>query len=213
MDSAPVGIDHPEPTFVPVGDVAAGSGSTRSGPAGVPLGFAHSTGGAVAASTAWLTVIEGSGVFDVTRRLAVLSAIGDQRFATAASERIAARLVALGLPPTGTPQFGYVAAVVRPELGAYRVLASTPDTATVQIWYPYQLAVLEAGVQPSVAARWMRAGITLRWDTNSQDWRLTSDLALSDGPDPGAQRPSSESRARALGPYGSGWHTYAEARR
>jgi hypothetical protein len=206
--AAETSIDHSEPETLPTGRV--GAGASREGPAGLPLGFAHSTDGAVSAGTAWLTVIEGPGVLDAARRPALLSAIGDTTFATAAEHRIAERATALGLPGNGRPSTGYVTAVARPERGAYRVLQSSQANARIEIWYPYQLAVLSDGSQPG-AARWLRARAVLRWDGKRADWRLAADLTFSDGPDPGGQQPSFIDRAQVLSSSGSGWHLYATA--
>ncbi|GLY02432.1 hypothetical protein [Actinoplanes sp. NBRC 101535] len=205
-DHAAEEITHAEPARLPVGEVAAGSGSTRAGPAGTPLGFAHSTDGAVSAATAWLTVVEGSGVLDPSRRAAILKAIGDADFVTDAGRRIADRRTALG-----TVHDGHVIALAQPELGAFRVVTASRNKASVDIWYPYQIALLAPGQAPGPAG-WKRARIALRWDGEHRDWRLTADPAFTDGPDPQAQRPSFVSRAQTLIRYGTGWHTYAGAR-
>jgi len=209
--AAPIRALHAEPATLPSGAVAAGSGSTRIGNAGTPLGFAHSPDGAVAAGTAWLMVLEGSGVLDPTRRYAVLDAIGEPAFVSQAGHRIAGRLTALGLTGTGAPHAGYVTALALPERGAYRLVTDGADIATLDIWYPYQLAVVADGAQPG-PAHWLRTRMTLRWDKTRRDWRLTADPSFMSGPDPHEQRPSFVSRAQALSSYGSGWHTYAGAR-
>lgn len=208
--AAPIRVDHPEPATLPTGRVAVASGSTRTDAAGTPLGFAHSSDGAVAAGTTWLTVLEGSGVLDPSRRSPVLADIGDPAFVSGADEHLDARVTALGLLPDGSPRTGYVIALARPDRGAYRIVSKAGNRAWLDIWYPYQLAVVPDGARPG-AARWRRALMTLRWDGTRHDWRLTDVPTFVSGPDPREQLPSFVSRAQVLGAYGSGWHTYAGA--
>ncbi|BFU43965.1 hypothetical protein [Krasilnikovia sp. MM14-A1004] len=205
---SPPAIDHPEPETLPAGPVAAADGGSRSGPGGIPLGFPRTADGAVAAGTAWLTVLEGVGMLDATRRPALLAAIGDATFAAAADRRIAAR--AAGLAPPAGPDSGYVVALARPASGAYRVLDGGESAVRCEVWYPYQLAVRSDGAPPPVA-RWYRAQLALRWDDQRGDWLLTADPVFADGPDPGEPSPPFAARTAALAESGPGWHTYADA--
>jgi hypothetical protein len=203
-----VEIRHHHPVVLPVGGVTAGAGSAKEGPAGLPLGFARTNSGAVAAATAWLTVVEGSAVLDATRRPVLLSSIGEPAFTTAATNRIAARAAALGLDGSQPPA-GHVIAIARPDHGAFRVLGGK-GIIQVEIWYPYQLALLTDGAQPGPAT-WQRVRIALRWNARSSDWRLTRDFTFAAGPT-AVGRPSFLDRTQLLSSYGPGWHRYAGAR-
>lgn len=205
-------VEEPDPKGVPLGAVTPGYGSTRTGPAGVPLGFARTADGAAAAATAWLSTVEGSGVLDRQRRPAVLAAIGDAGFVSAASARLADRVVALGLDASGRPAPGsYVMATVWASRGAYRVVSYGPDAAQIEVWHLYQLGVVAPDTQPG-PGRWRRATITLRWDGGAGDWRITADFRFADGPDPKVANPSRLERTEVLARLGEGWRLYADTR-
>ncbi|GAB1639706.1 hypothetical protein [Krasilnikovia sp. MM14-A1259] len=209
FSGGPPTIDHPEPETLPTGSVAFDGVASRTGPAGLPLGFPHSTIGAVAAGTAWLTVIEGAGVLDSARRPVLLSSLGDTQVAAAVGDRIAARAEALGLPGDGQPPSGHVLAVARPEFGAYRLIEDGTSMVRIEVWYPYQLAVVADGAPPP-RVRWFRAQVALRWDAARDDWQLASDITVADGPDPGETRPSFVARTAALAAFGPRWQLYAD---
>lgn len=204
--------EHPPPPSVPVGAVAAGYGASRSGPGGVPLGFARTSDGAAAAATAWLATVEGSGILDTTRRTAVLGAIGDPDFVAGATARLADRAAALGLSAVGRPATGRVTATVWADRGAYRVVSYGPVAARVEIWHLYQVGVVPPGAQPG-PGQWRRAQAAVRWDIAANDWRLSSDLTFVDGPDPQVAVPSRLERAAMLARLGEGqgWLLYANS--
>jgi hypothetical protein len=203
-------LDGPDSPPLPASTVRIGSGATREGVAGVPLGFPHTTDGAVAAASAWLTVVEGPGVLVAKRRAAVLSAIGDKAFTSAAGARLASRAATLGLRANGRPAAGYLSAVARPERGAYRVVyGAGADAALIEIWYPFRVQVVPDRGQPD-SGYWQRARIPLRWDRSAADWRLSADLTFVGGPDPKVQQPSVIERAEALQGYDDGWHVFAD---
>lgn len=202
-------VEEPEVGGVPVGAVTPGYGSASSGPAGVPVGFARSPDGAVAAATAWLTTMEGSGLFDERRRGEVLTAIGDPGFVSAVSARLADRTASLGLDASGRPAVGFVVATVWASRGAYRVVSYEADVAQVEVWHLYQLDLVPPGSQPG-PGQWRRATISMRWGDG--DWRVTEDIQVVDGPDPRVANPSRLERAEVLAGFGDGWRLYADAR-
>ncbi|MEV6349583.1 hypothetical protein [Actinoplanes sp. NPDC051851] len=176
----------------------------------MPLGFAHSPDGAVAAATAWLATVEGSGVLDGRRQHDVLAAIGDPGFVAGASSRLADRAAALGLDASGRPGSGYVMATAWASRGAYRVASYGTAAARIEVWHLYQLEVVAPGAQPG-PGRWRRATIALRWDAGASDWRITADFQFADGPDPQVANPSRLERAESLAGLGAGWRLYADA--
>ncbi len=203
-------VEEPDGPDLLVGAVTPGYGAARSGAAGVPLGFAHSPDGAAAAATAWLSTVEGSGVLDTRRQHDVLAAIGDAVFVAATGPRLADRAAALGVDASGQPATGYVAATVWPSRGAYRVLSYGPNATQIEIWHSYQLEVVPAGAQAG-PGRWRRATISLGWNKQVADWRITADFRFVDGPDPLTATPSRLERAEALARLGVGWRSYADA--
>lgn len=211
FDSAAAGggdVEHPAPPSLPMGAVAAGYGATDTGPADVPVRFPQSADGAAAAVTAWLATVEGAGVLNTRVREAVLAAIGDQGFVSAASVRLARRATDLGVDVTGRPAAGYVGATVWAVRGAYRVVSYDGAAAQVEVWHLYQLGVVAPGAQPGPGV-WRRATGVVRWDASGRDWRLASDFGFVDGPDPKVAVPSRIERVEALAPTGDGWRLYA----
>ncbi|MFG3423176.1 hypothetical protein [Micromonospora sp. NPDC048063] len=190
--------------------VTPGAGGTRALAGTVPAGFAPSQDGAAAAATAWLVMVEGTAVLDSSRRAALLTAVGDPGFVRAAETRLAARALVLGLDSIGLSPQGTVMAVAQVDRGAYRVARFAGTSATVEVWYPYVLGVRGRGDGP-IGVRWRRATVELRWDSRAGDWRLPSDFAFADGPDPQVADPSQIDKADALAGTGKEWLLYATA--
>ncbi|MFJ2087505.1 hypothetical protein ACIOBK_33610 [Micromonospora chokoriensis] len=174
------------------------------------MGFARSAQGAAEAAAAWLAMVEGTAALDGSRREGLLRAIGDDAFARAAGERLAARALVLELDPVGLSPKGTVFAVAPVNRGAYRVAVFTPASATVEVWYPYTLGVRGDGDGP-LPARWQVATVTLRWDDGAGDWRLAADFSFVAGPDPGVADPSQLDMTDALAETKRDWLLYASA--
>ncbi len=156
-------VNHPGPTRVE---------------AGIPVGYAHTREGAVAAATEY-TVALGPMILDDARREAVLEAIATQEAKDDLNRQFApgAALLRqrLGLTPEVLAQPG---AVLRTIPAGYRVVAYGDDEAVIRVW-AIGLGILD-GRQP-VGPSWSTTEVQLRWVDG--DWKLHSSH-IADGPTP-----------------------------
>lgn len=168
------------------------AGSNPAGPRravnGVPVGFAHSREGAVAALLNYGAALGDPRVMlDARRRTQVLAVIATSTYASTfrrgASAFEEARRGPLGRGLAAGAQTAYLASPI-----AYRVVSYTPDRAVVEGW---GVAVVgnDQAVKPQAA--WATTLTTARWQRG--DWRIDA-VRSTDGPTPAlapGQRPSS----------------------
>jgi hypothetical protein len=170
-------------TATPHVDVSGVRPATTAG--GVPVGYARSGDGAVAAATTYLAALAGRTVLDPAARRAALDAVVLPA-ARAEVERT------LRVDPAGAARAGLPVAladgslVARTIPAASRLRAYDPDSASVEVWTVSLLGTRSLG---KVTAAWSTTTVTLRW--SGGDWRLAG-LATRSGPVPstGGEVPS-----------------------
>ncbi|UCM87991.1 hypothetical protein [Streptomyces marincola] len=178
---------------------AAARGATRR-VSGLPRGFARTATGAVEASASYLASI-------------------DDLYRMTSFERWRYARDAVVDPPSVTTLDADAAAALadgsaadcRPDLGAYRVVASSPDRAVVDHWMPCL-----AGPDPALGgtearARWLMGRAVLKWE--GADWRVAE---LLRGPFDQLVTPADPDQpvvplAERLALLGAGWELYADA--
>ncbi|BCJ46189.1 hypothetical protein GCM10010168_51380 [Actinoplanes ianthinogenes] len=196
---------------LPTGAVTAGAGGTRTGPGGIPAGFAQTRDGAVAAATVYLEALSSTGLYQPVVGQEILTATGDPRWLTGQSRQIQAAIAtearALGLTAAGEPPAGHVVlSTIRPTWGAYRVAAYTPQAAEIVIWHYLERGVVPRDGDPPPGA-WRTSTVRMTW--TGADWKLAALPAHQDGPVPAVApraAPPVFERARLLG---AAWWLYA----
>lgn len=146
---------------------------------GVPVGYARSEQGAVAAAAQYTALLDGK------RALVAedLDAAFDQIAAAAARDQLArsvgqgAELMIEGLGLTGE-DVARDDVVIRPIPAGYRVTAYSDDEATVEVW---GTAVVFAEGRQALSDVWSTVTLLLRWERG--DWRLVSTQS-QEGPTP-----------------------------
>lgn len=163
----------------------AGPGGAMPGPArvvnGVPVGYAHSPQGAVAAATNYGVALAGPLFLDDARREAAIRQIGTSSYVKRTLPAAAAAARQLKATPVGQGLRQGAGTLYQGAPLAYRVVSYTPDVARVEIW---SLALLgnDAGVDPQ--ATFGTTTTTLRWEG---DWKFDT-ASTQSGPTPGLAR-------------------------
>lgn len=163
------------------GSTGRPAGPTRT-VAGVPVGYAHSREGVVAAAANYGVALAGPLFLDDARRVAAIRQIGTPGYVKRILPAAASAVRQLKASPIGQGLRQGAGTVYEGAPLAYRVVSYAPDQARVQIW---SLALLgnDAGVQPQ--ATFGTTTTTLRWQDG--DWKF--DAAASDaGPTPALSR-------------------------
>jgi hypothetical protein len=150
---------------------------------GVPAGYERSGRGAVAAATNAVAVLGDPRILESSRRARVLDALS----ARGASSQLSVRLAVAPAVEDATGLLSDVAAG-RPVVAwvvpvASRLVAHTPDTATVQVW---TVAVLGTDRLGAVISSWSTETLGLVWERG--DWRIRGYDSRS-GPVPAATQP------------------------
>lgn len=137
---------------VPVGEVTAGEGGSRSGPGGMPLGFEHTEDGAVAAATAYQAAVnDASFLSDKALRGQIIDAIvADPTEAKSLKDQYA--------------ESYQVEQTWEPQRGAYAVTSYSEDAARVLVWAP------AVSPQYTDGELWSATELALVWDNT--DWRI-----------------------------------------
>ena len=138
---------------------------------GVPLGYARTEAGALAAATAFLRVSGSSLVTDDERYSAALETMAAPEW------RARARETSGNATRFALTRYGPESTVVTTPV-TFRMVSFSPDVASVEVW-----AVMTAtGPELERAEQsWITARLQLRW--TSDDWRLSSE-DTSSGPAP-----------------------------
>lgn len=152
-----------------------GPGPTKT-VAGVPIGYAHSQDGAVAAASAYAESIGPLALATPEARDAALAAMTDPKGRDEVRRGLEPGLEALGKGLT-TPTSAD--AVVRSAPVGYRVGVYSEERAEVELW-----AVGVVGNAQSLppSASWGITKVLLRWVDG--DWKLAASVEQSEGPTP-----------------------------
>lgn len=175
---------------LPQGPAEAGAQATRTGPAGLPLGYTHDSTGAVNAATNYLIWMNSSRILDKSVADALAGATAaDPAAQTAMIESF--DLLRSGLENVNDSQ-------TEPARGAYAIADHNPDTARVYVWTPVVTKV-SAAAEP--AHLWSIFEVSLVWV--GDDWRLSPTLVSRVGGaavDPGepSGNPSAEEKGSIL---------------
>lgn len=172
-----------QPAPAPAGQPAQAAPEGHPGPtrtqAGVPVGYARTRAGAVAAATAYVKVLSSPLILDERRRRDALEVLADprtrQQQLDALETSAPAIAQSLRLPPDGT---GGTPVLLQTIPVRVRVEAFTADTATVSVWQT-SLGGTTNGVP--VLQRWGTTTVELRWADG--DWKQT-EVRSSPGPVP-----------------------------
>lgn len=156
-------------------------GPTRSVD-GVPVGYARTRAGAVAAATNFVAVLSSPAMLDSAQRDAAVRRMATDEFAPRLLEQTAAANRQLASGPLGTGLRQGDATVFQGAQLGYRVVAYSDDRAMVSIWSAAIIANTGA-VAPQVG--WQTNTFTLAW--RDGDWRLDGYRGRS-GPTPGTPR-------------------------
>ncbi|MFJ2193085.1 hypothetical protein ACIOJE_34950 [Kitasatospora sp. NPDC087861] len=188
--------------------------------AGLPRGFRHTVDGAVeAASTAAANVFTIQRMTPTDRSAYLTSAYGSLPAGAEASAATYQQQHGLnGQGQLVDPSTGQVSATKRyihlchPELGAYRVVNSSADSASVNVWQ----VCLNGTVGPDgpdLRGQWFVVQLDMQW--KGGDWQVTgtSPGGFSAPPTPpqGTVVTTYGQRAQLLAGYGSGWTLYSDA--
>jgi hypothetical protein len=191
---------HDTPSGSPsAGSAPAGSGSKGSAattaPSGVrpvtgsadglPAGFAHTAQGAQSAAANYAVALGGVDMFNADRRHRIVAAVHDPavtaKLQTALDQAYSGdALKSLGLKPDGTAPSGLTFVSRTVPVGT-KVTASTPDTATVQVWCTDLVGLAGQGSTNPVSSTWFTTTEQLVWVGG--DWKIESSSQRS-GPAP-----------------------------
>ena len=147
---------------------------------GVPVGYAHTRAGALAAALNYTGIIAQPGVLlDAARLRRALSAMATPQLAARlmadygpVARRIADTSLVRSLR-SGTPTVDVGVPV------AYRIVRSAPDRVTVQLW---TVGVVGDELRAAPQANWARLTFTLGWVAG--DWKYVAVAPRQSGPTP-----------------------------
>lgn len=175
-------------------------GPTRS-ENGVPTGFANTEAGAIAAATAYTSVLDGSTVLSPDERDAALDVIAASqardRLGNALGSSSAVLEDALGLTPDALADPDFVARAVP---AGYRVVSLSPDAATVEVW---GTAVFVAPGRQASSNQWSTVTVELAWERD--DWKLVA-RRTAPGPTPPAVPAPQAGLGRAINAFAEYTH-------
>lgn len=172
---------------------AAEPGPTRTAN-GVPVGYAHTRDGVVAAAANYGVALAGPLFLDDAKRAAAIRQIGTAAYVRRTLPAAAAAARQLRSSPIGQGLRQSAATLYEGAPLAYRVVSYSPAQARVEIW---SLALLgnDAGVQPQVS--YGTTTTTLRWQDS--DWKFDSSTT-SVGPTPALSRGQTPTSGAAFVP-------------
>lgn len=151
--------------------------------AGVPVGYARTRAGAVAAATNYLTVLSSDAVLNDGRRDAAIRAMATSSFAPTFLKQTAAANTQLERGPLGAGLRRGAPTVFQAGQLGYRVDSYSADAATVGIW---NVALIGNATTVAPLVAWQTNTFQLRW---AGDWKLAG-YRGEDGPTPAVPRGS-----------------------
>ena len=210
----------PHAAGLPRGTASAFGMDASSRVSGLPRGFAHTTNGAVEAATT-----TAAAVFSVERmtpadRTAYLTSVyGKEPAGVEAAAQAYQQQNGLNAqgqlldPATGQPSTTQrFTSLCHPELGAYRLVNTTADAVSVQVWQVCLSGAVGQGAAP-LSATWYLGQFDMQWKNG--DWQIagTSDGGATTAPKPakdGQVVTTYNERAQLLASYGTGWELYSD---
>jgi hypothetical protein len=165
----------------------AGPGPTRT-VNGVPLGYAHTEAGAVAAATNFLMIMDGPLVAQPDRYGSVIDAMADPNAASTVRRIADANVAVSGVFAASTARGRKV--VHRSVPLAYHVDIYASDRAQVSVW---EEALIAIDGTLSLRETWSTTAVTVHWVDG--DWKLAATAAPttgSVGPAPTITQPAAQ---------------------
>ncbi|MEU9378782.1 hypothetical protein AB0D94_34200 [Streptomyces sp. NPDC048255] len=175
--------------------------------AGIPKGFAHDEQGAQSAAANYAVALGSDGMFDATRRRAIVQAVYLPDVAAARQNDLdkvyadQAFLGRIGLEAGGKAPKG-LTFISRLNPVGTKVEKFDGDTASVSVWYSALFGLAGEGSKNPVAEGWYTNTFELRWLNG--EWRV-SDFTQKDGPAPVGRdqsAASAEEMAAAVSQFG-----------
>ncbi len=168
----------PAPAPAPSQPTAQGAGPSRLQD-GVPVGYARTEAGAVAAAAQYVAAFDGERGLIEEERLAVLDVIAadDTREQLATQMSAGTALIAeqLGVDEDVARDPGFVS---RSVVAGYELTAHDADQAMVAVW---ATSIFFAEGRQAISGIWTTETVTLRWERD--DWRLVT-FESEEGPTP-----------------------------
>ncbi|MBT2470320.1 hypothetical protein J7E97_21190 [Streptomyces sp. ISL-66] len=175
--------------------------------AGIPKGFPQNEQGAQSAAANYAVALGSDGMFDATRRRAIVQAVYLPDVASARQgdlDRVYADqqfLARIGLDAGGKAPKG-LTFISRTNPVGTKMERFGGDTASVSVWYSTLFGLAGEGSKNPVAESWYTNTFDLRWI--SGDWRI-SNFTQKDGPAPVGRdqaAASAEEMAAAVSQFG-----------
>ncbi|MEU4729253.1 hypothetical protein [Streptomyces sp. NPDC023588] len=202
------------PENKPADNAPAASSTTATGTlpvtgkaSGIPRGFAHDEQGAQSAAANYAVVLGSDGMFDTTRRRAIVQAVYLPDVAAGRQSDLdkvyadQAFLARIGLEAGGKAPKG-LTFISRTNPVGTKVEKYSGDAASVSVWYSALFGLAGEGSKNPVAEGWYTNTFELRWLDG--DWRI-SDFTQKDGPAPVGRdqaAASAEEMAAAVAQFG-----------
>ncbi|QES55384.1 hypothetical protein DEJ51_15280 [Streptomyces venezuelae] len=186
---------------------ATGTDPVTGKSAGIPKGFAHDEQGAQSAAANFAVALGSDGMFNSSRRGAVIQALYAPDVAAARQSELdraytdAAFLARIGLDATGKAPKG-MTFISRTNPVGTKTEKYGADTATVSVWHSILFGLAGEGSKSPVTEGWYTSTYELRWVDN--DWRVV-DFTQKDGPAPVGQdqrAATAEEMAAAVSQFG-----------
>lgn len=186
---------------------ATGTTPVTDKAAGIPKGFAHDEQGAQSAAANYAVALGSDGMFDATRRRAIVQAVYLPDVAAARQndlDKVYADqefLGRIGLEAGGKAPKG-LTFISRLNPVGTKVEKFDGDTASVSVWYSALFGLAGEGSKNPVAEGWYTNTFELRWLNG--EWRV-SDFTQKDGPAPVGRdqsAASAEEMAAAVSQFG-----------
>ncbi|MFF4550335.1 hypothetical protein [Streptomyces sp. NPDC001435] len=190
---------------------ASGTKPVESKAGGIPTGFAHSRQGAESAAANYAVALGSAEMFDKTKRDAILQTV-------ITSPRVSSFEASLdqaytpefnrsvGLNQDGSTPKGYTFVSRTSPIGT-KVIESSSDTATVEVWCSGLLGLAGENSTNPVTNSWFTITMKLEWAAG--DWKIiTHSQKEGPAPVPGDDKASSaDEMSKAVEEYGG--FTYA----
>ncbi|MFD4868896.1 hypothetical protein [Streptomyces sp. NPDC058412] len=186
---------------------ATGTTPVTGKTSGIPRGFAHDEQGAQSAAANYAVALGSDGMFDTTRRRAIVQAVYLPDVAAARQSDLdkvygdPEFLARIGLEAGGKAPKG-MTFISRTNPVGTKVEKYSADTASVSVWYSALFGIAGEGSKNPVSEGWYTNTFELRWLNG--DWQV-SNFTQKDGPAPVGRdqaAASAEDMAAAVSQFG-----------